>query len=78
MYRSSKSKKTSCKLSPKFDGKNIEKDPADDEFIIAAIEGQADYIVSGNQHLLALGSYEKIKIVTPKEFSEILDADTKK
>lgn len=51
----------------------IEKDPTDDKFIIAALEGNADYIVSGDLHLLELGSYENIKIVSPKEFVEILE-----
>ena len=52
--------------------KVIEKDPTDDKYIVAAVEGQADYIVSGDQHLLELGSYENTKIITPKEFMEIL------
>jgi len=61
-----------------LDLKVIEKDPTDDKYIIAAVEGQADYIVSGDQHLLELGSYENIKIVSPKEFLEILEAQEKR
>lgn len=53
--------------------KIISDDPTDDKFIIAAVEGRADYIVSGDQHLLQLGAYNEIKIVSPKEFMEILE-----
>lgn len=51
----------------------IEKDPTDDKYIIAALEGQADYIVSGDKHLLELASYQNIRIVSPGEFVEILE-----
>ena len=53
--------------------KIISDDPTDDKFIIAAVEGRADYIVSGDQHLLQLGAYNEIKIVSPKEFMEIFE-----
>jgi putative PIN family toxin of toxin-antitoxin system len=43
-------------------------DPKDDKFIAAAIEGNADYIVSGDNHLLNLKQYHAIPIVTPREF----------
>jgi len=52
--------------------KVIKEDPHDDKFIIAAIERKADYIVSGDKHLLNLKSYQKIKIVSPRKFWEIL------
>jgi len=51
----------------------IEKDPTDDKYIIAALEGQADYIVSGDKHLLELASYQNIRIVSPGKFVEILE-----
>jgi len=42
----------------------IEEDPDDDVFINAALDGKADYIVSGDFHLLNLASYKGIEIVT--------------
>ena len=43
----------------------------DDDFLLAcAVEGKADYLVSGDEHLTALGSYRGVKIVTPREFVE--------
>lgn len=50
----------------------IERDPEDDKFLYAALYGHADYIVSGDNHLLDLREYERIKILIPKEFLVIL------
>lgn len=45
----------------------------DDDFVLAcAIEGKADYIVSGDPHLLDLKSYKKIPILSPREFAELV------
>ena len=44
-------------------------DDHDDSHIVAcALEGRADLIVSGDRHLLGLGSYEGIPIVRPVDF----------
>lgn len=48
-------------------------DPDDDKFIHCAIEGKADYIVSGDKHLLKLKQHGNTQIVTVKEFLDILD-----
>jgi len=47
-------------------------DPADDLILGTAIAGAADYLVSGNNHLLDLGSFQGIPIVTPRQFLDIL------
>ena len=46
----------------------IEDDPEDDTIIIAAVEGNADCIVSGDRHLRNLKSYRGIPILSPAEF----------
>ena len=46
----------------------IQEDPDDNKFVQAALEGQAQYIVSGDLHLQKLRSYRDIRIVSPKEF----------
>ena len=46
----------------------VKKDPEDDKFIIAAIEGQADCIVSGDAHLKDMETYQGIPILAPAEF----------
>lgn len=53
--------------------KIVNADPDDDMFIAAAVESEADYIVSGNKHLLELNRYQGIKIITPAEFFRILE-----
>jgi len=50
----------------------IKVDPSDDKFIHCAKAGKANAIVSGDQHLLSLKSYQKIKIFTPTKFLENL------
>jgi predicted nucleic acid-binding protein len=42
--------------------------PADDMVLSCAVEGQADFAISGDQDLIKLESYEGIKIVTPANF----------
>ena len=46
----------------------IEEDPDDDIILETAVVGNADYVVSGDPHLLGLGEFGKIKIVTANEF----------
>lgn len=49
----------------------IEQDPDDNKILATAIAGKADYIISGDMHLLTLKNYRGIEIVTPKRFCEI-------
>lgn len=50
----------------------IEEDPDDNMLLIAAIEGDAEEIVSGDEHLISLKQYRGIKIVTPAAFAKSL------
>ena len=45
----------------------------DRKFLVAAVEGKADYIVSGYRHLRDLKIYEGIKIASVAEFLQILE-----
>jgi putative PIN family toxin of toxin-antitoxin system len=47
-------------------------DPDDDLLIFCALGGKADYILSGDHHLLDLGTYQNIKIMTIREFLETI------
>lgn len=44
------------------------RDPADDPFLSCAVAASADYIISGDKDLLALGSFRNIPIVTAATF----------
>jgi len=46
----------------------IAEDPSDNMFLVCAVEGKADFIISGDNHLLQIGTYQGIQIVTPREF----------
>ena len=48
-------------------------DPDDDAIVSCAVEGNADYIVSRDPHLLGLGEYEGIPILDPTAFARILE-----
>jgi putative PIN family toxin of toxin-antitoxin system len=41
------------------------RDPDDDQVLAVAVEGNAGWIVSGDNDLLDLGSYRGVEIVTP-------------
>ena len=45
-------------------------DPDDDALIACAIGGSADYIISGDHHLLDLSEYQRIEVWTVKRFWE--------
>jgi predicted nucleic acid-binding protein len=46
----------------------VKDDPEDDTIIIAAVEGNADCIISGDAHLKNIGSYQNIPILSPVDF----------
>ncbi|MBM3239972.1 PIN domain-containing protein [Candidatus Poribacteria bacterium] len=48
--------------------KVIEQDPDDNRILECAVEGNVNYIVSGDRHLLNLGRYRGIEIITISEF----------
>jgi putative PIN family toxin of toxin-antitoxin system len=50
----------------------ISADSDDDVVVATALAAQADVIVSGDKHLLGLGEYEGIQIVTAREFLVLL------
>ncbi|MDP3765803.1 MAG: putative toxin-antitoxin system toxin component, PIN family [Nanoarchaeota archaeon] len=49
----------------------VKEDPSDNIIMESAVEGKADFIVSGDQHLLKLKEYKGIKILTPREFLDL-------
>jgi len=51
--------------------KAVKEDPDDDIIVRAAYDGKADYIVSGDRHLLALKEFKGIRILTVDEMLNI-------
>jgi putative PIN family toxin of toxin-antitoxin system len=48
------------------------KDPDDDKYLAAAIEGRARFVVAGDSDLLDLKEYDSIRIVSPRAFLDRL------
>jgi putative PIN family toxin of toxin-antitoxin system len=53
----------------------IESDPADNRVLEAAVEGEADCVVTGDNDLLKLGEFEGISIITPARFVAIVSSN---
>jgi len=52
--------------------KVVRQDPDDDIILRTAYDSRADYIVSGDEHILALNEFRGIRIVTVNEMLELL------
>ncbi len=49
------------------------RDPDDVMIMVAAVEARADYVVTGNGDLLAMGEHDGTPIVTPRAFLGLLN-----
>jgi len=54
---------------------SIPADPKDEKFLACALDGQVDVIVSGDHHLLDLGIYRDIPILSARQFLQQLKLD---
>jgi uncharacterized protein len=50
----------------------VSRDPTDDKFLAAAIEGRADYVVTGDRDLLDLETYRGVRMIRPGLFAQVL------
>ncbi len=48
----------------------VKDDPDDNKILECAVACNADYVVTGDKHLLVFSAYEQIKIVSAKEFMD--------
>jgi len=53
----------------------IAADPDDDHVVAAAVAGEADYIVSGDAHLLDLREHRGIRVLSPSAFLSLLASE---
>ena len=49
-------------------------DPSDNYFIDCAVAAKADYLITGDRHLLSLGTFKMIKIVSVDTFIDIVSS----
>ncbi len=50
----------------------VVKDPDDNKFLVAAVESESKYLVTGDSDLLKIMEYDSVKIVTAREFVQEL------
>lgn len=56
----------------------VSKDLRDNPVLACAMDGSAKYVVTGDKHLLDLGTYEGIRFITPAQFRSILREENAK
>lgn len=50
----------------------VEQDNKDNQVLACAVDGQADYLVTGDHHLLDIKTFRGIKVLTPAQFLDVL------
>jgi putative PIN family toxin of toxin-antitoxin system len=64
--------KYSKKIISKNVPESISRDKDDDKILQCGLDGNVDFIVTGDKDLLVLKEYETIKIIKPKDYLEIV------
>lgn len=59
-------------VTPENSIDEIEQDPADNKVLECAVKSGADYIISGDSHLLDLENFRGVEILSPDVFLEEL------
>ena len=65
--------RVSEKISPEKRYEIIKDDPKDNKFIECAVSASANYIISGDEHLLNLKEFNNIKIISPADFVNLVE-----
>ena len=60
-------------VRPKALSRPVCRDRDDDKVLETAVAGQADIILTGDRDLLILGEHNGIRILSPRQFVEIMD-----
>lgn len=53
----------------------VKDDPEDNKYLVCAVEGEVDFIISGDHHLIDLKSFRGIRIVDPATFLAIIKSE---
>jgi putative PIN family toxin of toxin-antitoxin system len=65
--------KATIVTTDRYQTDKIAEDPTDNKFLACALEADAHYVVSGDNHLLALKHFHRIQIVDAKTFVEKIE-----
>jgi len=55
-------------------GSIVAGDPEDDPVLATGLKAKAHYLITGDDHLLSLERYHSLRIITPRQFHEMLAA----
>ena len=55
--------------------RGVSSDPDDEKFLECAVNAEADYLISGDKHLLKLKKYQGIQILSPATFVIFLKSE---
>ena len=58
-------------VTPSVRIRKIKEDPSDNRILECAVEANADYIISGDTHLLNQKVYRNVKVISPAEYLKI-------
>lgn len=47
---------------------NLVEDADDNKILASAVAAEADYLITSDWHLLKIGQYQKVKVITPQGF----------
>jgi putative PIN family toxin of toxin-antitoxin system len=50
----------------------VSRDKDDDKILQCGLEGNVDFIITGDKDLLVLNEYKNIKIIKPKDYLETI------
>ena len=64
-----------CKIVDIGEPPNVVRDPKDNHIIAAAVQGRCEYIVTGDNDLLDLGSLGPITMISPSDFIAFMKID---
>jgi len=64
--------KYSKKIILTNNAKSISRDKDDDKILQCGLDGNVDFIITGDNDLLALKEYEQIRILKPSDYLEIV------
>jgi putative PIN family toxin of toxin-antitoxin system len=59
-------------VKPKYRIDVVKADPDDNRIMECALAGKSEYLVTGDNHLLDIGQFRGVKIMTPAQFVEMM------
>jgi hypothetical protein len=63
----------SKKITPNETIDKVKDDPADNKILECAVAASANYIITGDEHLLKIREFRETKIVSPAEFISLFE-----